>query len=110
MLGVSNTLRASVAAWAKTLSNEVAADGVTVNTLLPGRIDTPRIERLDRAAAERTGVTPEQARAEAVRTIPAGRLGATEEFGATAAFLASPLGAYITGSLIRLDGGAIKAI
>lgn len=110
VLGVSNTLRASVAAWAKTLSNEVAADGVTVNTLLPGRIDTPRIERLDRAAAERTGVTPEQARAEAVRTIPAGRLGATEEFGATAAFLASPLGAYITGSLIRLDGGAIKAI
>nr|WP_314528500.1 SDR family oxidoreductase [uncultured Brevundimonas sp.] len=109
-LGVSNTLRASVAAWAKTLANEVGPDGVTVNTLLPGRIDTPRIARLDQAAAERTGVTPQQARADSVRSIPVGRIGATEEFGATAAFLASPLAAYITGSLIRLDGGAIKAI
>ena len=87
-LGVSNTLRASVAAWAKTLANEVGPDGVTVNTLLPGRIDTPRIARLDKAAAERTGVTPEQARAESVKSIPVGRLGAPQEFGATAAFLA----------------------
>jgi 3-oxoacyl-[acyl-carrier protein] reductase len=109
-LGVSNTLRASVAAWAKTLANEVAADGVTINTLLPGRIDTPRIERLDRMAAERAGVTPAQARAESVKTIPVGRIGTPEEFGATAAFLASPLAAYVTGSLIRLDGGAVKAI
>ncbi len=109
-LGVSNTLRASIAAWAKTLANEVAADGVTVNTLLPGRIDTPRIERLDRMAAERAGVTPAQARAESVKTIPVGRIGTPEEFGVTAAFLASPLAAYVTGSLIRLDGGAVKAI
>ena len=77
---------------------------------LPGRIDTPRIERLDQAAAERTGVTPQEARAESVKSIPVGRIGTTEEFGATAAFLASPLAAYVTGSLIRLDGGAIKAI
>ena len=55
-------------------------------------------------------MTPQQARADSVRSIPVGRIGATEEFGATAAFLASPLAAYITGSLIRLDGGAIKAI
>ncbi|HBI19685.1 MULTISPECIES: SDR family oxidoreductase [unclassified Brevundimonas] len=109
-LGVSNTLRASVAAWAKTLAGEVGPDGVTVNTLLPGRIDTPRIARLDQAAAERKGVTPQQARADSVRSIPVGRIGAPEEFGAAAAFLASPLAAYITGSLIRLDGGAIKAI
>lgn len=109
-LGVSNTLRASIAAWAKTLANEVAADGVTVNTLLPGRIDTPRIDRLDAATAERTGVTPEQARAESVKSIPVGRIGAPEEFGAVAAFLCSPQAAYVTGSLIRLDGGAIKAI
>jgi len=109
-LGVSNTLRASVAAWAKTLANEVGPDGVTVNTLLPGRIDTPRIARLDQATAERTGVTPQEARAESVKSIPVGRIGATEEFGATAAFLASPLAAYVTGSLIRLDGGAVRAI
>jgi 3-oxoacyl-[acyl-carrier protein] reductase len=110
VLGVSNTLRASIAAWAKTLSNEVAADGVTVNTLLPGRIDTPRIDKLDRAAAERTGKTPEQARADSVVSIPVGRVGTTEEFGAVAAFLASPLAAYVTGSLVRLDGGSVRAI
>jgi len=109
-LGVSNTLRASVAAWAKTLANEVGVDGVTVNTLLPGRIDTPRIERLDKATAERTGTTPQQARADSVKSIPVGRIGSPQEFGAVAAFLASPLAAYVTGSLIRLDGGAIKAI
>ena len=109
-LGVSNTLRASVAAWAKTLAGEVAANGVTVNTLLPGRIDTPRIERLDAARAAATGVEPAEARAESVKTIPAGRIGTPEEFGAVAAFLASPLAGYVTGSLIRVDGGAVRAI
>ena len=83
---------------------------MTVNTLLPGRIDTPRIDRLDRATAERTGKTPEQARADSVASIPVGRVGTTEEFGAVAAFLASPLAAYVTGSLIRLDGGSVRAI
>lgn len=109
-LGVSNTLRASVAAWAKTLSNEVGPHGITVNTLLPGRIDTPRIERLDAARAAAHGVTPEAARTEAAASIPVGRIGSTEEFGAVAAFLASPQAAYVTGSLIRLDGGAVKAV
>jgi len=109
-LGVSNTLRASVAAWAKTLSNEVGPLGITVNTLLPGRIDTPRIERLDAARAAANGITPEVARTEAATSIPVGRIGSTEEFGAVAAFLASPQAAYVTGSLIRLDGGAVKAV
>lgn len=109
-LGVSNTLRASVAAWAKTLAGEVAPHGITVNTLLPGRIDTPRIERLDAARAAAHGITPDQARAEATAGIPVGRLGTPEEFGAVAAFMASPQAAYVTGSLIRLDGGAVRAI
>ena len=109
-LGVSNTLRAGVAAWAKTLASEVAADGVTVNTLLPGRIDTPRIQQLDQANADRTGVTPRQAQAKSVESIPVGRLGDPAEFGAVAAFLASPKAAYVTGSLIRIDGGAIRAL
>ena len=109
-LGVSNTLRASVAAWAKTLASEVAPHGITVNTLLPGRIDTPRIQRLDQATADRAGVTAEEARAESVKSIPVGRVGTPEEFGAVAAFLASPLAAYITGSMIRLDGGSVRAV
>ena len=83
---------------------------MTVNTLLPGRIDTPRIQQLDRSNAERTGVTPEQAQAKSVESIPVGRLGQPAEFGAVAAFLASPKAAYVTGSLIRIDGGAIRAI
>lgn len=110
VLGVSNTLRAGVAAWAKTLASEVAADGITVNTLLPGRIDTPRIQRLDQAVAERTGLTPAEAQAKSLETIPVGRLGDPAEFGAVAAFIASPRAAYVTGSLIRIDGGAIRAI
>ena len=109
-LGVSNTLRASVAAWAKTLASEVAPHGITVNTLLPGRIDTPRIQRLDAARAAATGTAPDQARAESVKSIPMGRVGTPEEFGAVAAFLASPLASYVTGSLIRVDGGAVKAV
>ena len=89
---------------------DVAADGITVNTLLPGRIDTPRIQRLDQAAAERTGTSPQQARADSVKSIPVGRVGTPEEFGAVAAFLSSPLAAYVTGSMIRVDGGSVRAI
>jgi len=109
-LGVSNTLRAAITTWAKTLAGEVAMNGVTVNTMLPGRIDTPRIERLDAARAAANGATPAQIAATAALTIPVGRSGTPDEFGATAAFLASEQAAYITGSLIRLDGGSVKAV
>ena len=107
-LGISNTLRAALLAWAKTLSMEVAADGVTVNAILPGRIRTERTLSLDKAVAERTGCTHEEVLAESLKAIPAGRQGETTEFGATAAFLASDQASYITGSAIPVDGGSIR--
>ncbi|CAN5475996.1 SDR family oxidoreductase [soil metagenome] len=109
-LGVSTALRSSVAGWAKTLAIEVAADGITVNTLLPGRIDTPRIAQIDAATGEKLGMTPQQARTASEKAIPVGRVGRPEEFGAVAAFLASPVASYVTGSLVRIDGGAVRAI
>lgn len=107
-LGISNTMRSALLAWAKTLSIEVAGDGVTVNAILPGRIRTERTVSLDKATAERTGRTPEEVLAESLTAIPAGRQGEASEFGATAAFLASEQAGYITGAAIPVDGGMIR--
>jgi 3-oxoacyl-[acyl-carrier protein] reductase len=109
-LGLSNAIRGAVAGWSKTLAAEVAGKGITVNMVLPGRIETDRVRSLDAAAAERSGKSVE-AVAEASRaTIPAGRYGAPEEFGAVAAFLASRQAGYVTGSMIRVDGGMIRGM
>lgn len=109
-LGISNTLRLSMIGWAKTLSAEVAAEGVTVNSVVPGRIHTSRVDELDAAAAARSGHTP-AAIAEASRArIPVGRYGRPEEFADAVAFLASDRASYITGSTIRVDGGMIQSI
>lgn len=108
-LALSNIGRAGLAGYLKTLAAEVAADGVTVNMVLPGRIDTDRVASLDAAAAKRTGSTPDEARAASEKTIPAGRYGAPEEFGAVVAFLASVPAAYVTGEQIRCDGGLVRA-
>lgn len=107
-LATSNAGRAALAGLLKTLSREVAADGVTVNMVLPGRIMTPRIEQLDAARAERTGASIAEIRAEAQNTIPAGRSGKPSEFGAVAAFLCSERASYVTGSRIRVDGGLVR--
>lgn len=104
-LVLSNAVRAMLASWCKTLAAEVAADGVTVNLLLPGQIATDRLESLHAAMAQGSGATPEQVRARSVAAIPAGRLGRPEEFGDIAAFLASPRAGFITGSAIKVDGG-----
>lgn len=109
-LGLSNALRSTLVGWSKSLSADVAADGVTVNMLLPGRIHTARVDQLDEAAAKRTGKTLDEARSASHATIPAGRYGSVEEFGAVAAFLAGAPASYVTGSLIRCDGGAIKSV
>ncbi|MGH3358203.1 MAG: SDR family oxidoreductase [Nocardioidaceae bacterium] len=106
-LGSSNLGRAALGSYLKTLSIEVAPDGVTVNMLLPGRVATARTAALDEAAAERSGTTVEQAQAAALTKIPAGRYGDVTEFGAVAAFLCSGWASYVTGSQIRCDGGLV---
>jgi len=109
MLALSNTGRAALSGYLKTLAAEVAADGVTVNMVLPGRIDTDRVAALDRARAERSGSTPEEVRAASERAIPARRYGRPEEFAAAVVFLASEPASYVTGVRLRCDGGMVRS-
>ena len=109
-LGISNALRLAVVGWAKTLAGEVAADGITVNCIAPGRIATDRIAELDRAAAARTGDSIEEVERQSRAAIPAGRIGEPAEFAALAAFIASSRASYVTGGVIRVDGGMIRSL
>lgn len=109
-LAYSNAGRSALVAWLKTISRTVAADGVTVNGALPGRHATPRIEQLDRAAAERTGRSIEEIRAGQLATIPARRYGAPEEFAGYVAWLCSEQAAYQTGTFTAIDGGLIAGL
>lgn len=109
-LALSNTLRGALVGWNKTLSSEVAPFGITANLLLPGRIHTDRIDELDGANAKRQGKSLDEVRAASIKTIPAGRLGTVEEFAAAGAFLCSAPAAYITGTMVRVDGGAAKSL
>ncbi|HWX34415.1 MAG TPA: SDR family oxidoreductase [Steroidobacteraceae bacterium] len=109
-LGVSNALRSALVAWAKTLAGEVAGEGVTVNCIAPGRIATDRVAELDRARSSREGVDIAQVERESRALIPAGRYGDAAEFASVAAFLASPRASYMTGGVIRVDGGMIRSV
>jgi len=109
-LGISNALRLSLVGWSKTLSREVGKDGITVNIILPGRIATGRIQFLDEAKARREGRSVEEVAAESTATIPLGRYGKPEEYADVVAFLSSERAAYLTGSVIRVDGGLISSI
>ncbi|GES44654.1 3-oxoacyl-ACP reductase [Rhizobium dioscoreae] len=109
-LALSNTLRPALAGWSKTLAGEVAAYGITVNMLLPGSIATDRLAELDSATAKRGGRSLDEVSAERQQRIPAGRYGRVEEFAATAAFLCSEPASYVTGTMVRCDGGAARSL
>ncbi len=109
-LAISNSLRAALLGWSKTLSVELAPHGITVNVVLPGRVATRRVRELDAARAQREGISVEEAERASAATIPVGRYGRPEEYGAAVAFLASEAASYITGSTLRVDGGLIPAV
>ena len=104
-LGVSNTIRWAVAAWAKTLAAEVAPFGITVNTILPGYTDTDRLHKLMESAANRLEKSATDVENAWQASIPAGRFGKPSEVASAVAFLASPAASYINGVALAVDGG-----
>ncbi|MEH6420540.1 SDR family NAD(P)-dependent oxidoreductase [Pseudomonas sp. CGJS7] len=109
-LGVSNAIRGAVASWAKTLSRELGADGITVNNVLPGYTKTARIEQIIGDRARNSGQS-EQAVIEAMRkTVPANRFAEASEIAACIAFLCSPAAAYVNGVSLAVDGGRMQSI
>ena len=109
-LMLSNSLRAAVIGFARTLANEVAPFDVTVNNLIPGFTRTERMVELSEVTAKKEGITAEQALARFAASVPMGRMGEPEEFAALAAFLASERASYITGQSMAVDGGWIRAL
>ena len=109
-LGISNTLRGALMGWAKTLASEVAADGVTVNTILPGRIHTDRVDQIDQAAAKRLSKSVPEVVEASRASIPVGRYGTVAEYADMAVFLLSARAGYVTGSVVRVDGGFIRGV
>ncbi|RUT31370.1 SDR family oxidoreductase [Arsenicitalea aurantiaca] len=109
-LALSNGVRAAIAGWSKTLASEVARHGITVNMVLPGRIDTDRLRSIDKANAENSGKDLARVQEASIAEIPAGRYGDADEFGAVVAFLAGAGASYVTGSMIRVDGGLTRSV
>ena len=109
-LGVSNAIRGAVASWAKTLSKELGADGITVNNVLPGYTRTQRLEQILHDRVQTTGKDASAVSATMLATVPAGRFAEAHEVAAAIAFLASPAAGYITGVSLAVDGGRMQSI
>ena len=109
-LVLSNSLRVAVVNMVKTLSQEIASTGVTLNVLAPGSHDTPAINRIYNKKSEQTGIPFEEVRSAAIKSIPVGALGTTADFASLASWLLSPHSRYITGQTISVDGGMVKGI
>lgn len=109
-LGVSNTVRGAVASWAKTLSRELAGDGITVNNVLPGYTKTARLAQILTDRAKATGQSEEEVADGMRRTVPAGRFAEPGEVAAAIAFLCSPAAAYVNGVSLAVDGGRMQSI
>lgn len=109
-LGVSNTIRGSMASWSKSLANEVSGFGITVNNVLPGYTNTARLDQLKEAAAKRLNVSQDEVHEQWLKTIPAGRLGEPNELAETVSFLASPSASYISGINLPVDGGRTPSL
>jgi 3-oxoacyl-[acyl-carrier protein] reductase len=109
-ISLSNVLRSGVTSLAKTLSLELAPDNIRVNTLIPGRIATDRLQQLDEISAKKSGIALEEQQKRSAATVPLGRYGDPDEFGRVGAFLLSNAAAYLTGAAIQVDGGMIKGL
>lgn len=109
-LALSNTIRAAVVTWAKSLAYDVAKDGITVNSTLTGYFDTDRIAQLNSKKAEKMGVSPDEVRSNMEEQVPVKRIGDPKEYGYLVTFLASDQAAFITGTNIPIDGGLLKSL
>ncbi|RIV46786.1 SDR family oxidoreductase [Flagellimonas pelagia] len=109
-LALSNSIRAAVVTWAKSLAYDVAKDGITVNSTLTGYFDTDRIAQLNSKKAEKLGISPDEVRSNMEEQVPMKRIGKPEEYGYLVAFLASDQAAFITGTNIPIDGGLLKSL
>lgn len=109
-LVLSNSIRAALVSWAKTLAADIAADQITINTILTGYFDTERINQLNQEKAKKLGISTEKVREAMENSVPARRFGKPEEFANLACFLASEQASYITGTNIPIDGGLLKSM